>query len=572
MLRKFASYYKPHWKLFLLDMVCALLVSVCNLVYPKIAGEITKVKELNFVLIWGGVLLGIFVLKAILNYIIAYWGHVVGVRIQGDMRKDLFNHLQKLPFSYYDETKTGSIMSRLVNDLFEISELAHHGPEDVFLSFVTMVGAMIMVCTINPWLALIVIVILPFIIIIAIKLRGGMMRSFKLSREKTAEINSAVESSVSGIRVSKAYTAEDHEQEKFKDANVGLQQARAMQYKAMSNFHTAMSFSMDFLYLLAFVAGGLFYCFDLIDTAGLTSYVLYVASLITPIRTFVTIFEQIQQGMTGFERFVEVLGIEPENETKTPVEVDKLSGNIVFDKVSFRYKKEKDDEESLILKDLSLNIKSGETVALVGPSGGGKTTLCNLIPRFYEIDDGAISIDGINVKDMRFFDLRKNIGIVAQDVFIFSGTVKDNIAYGDFSATDEEIYEAAKLANIHDFITSLDDGYDTYVGERGVKLSGGQKQRIAIARAFLKNPPILILDEATSALDNVTEMQIQEALERLSEGRTTIVVAHRLSTVKNADEIIVIDHEGVKERGTHSQLLAQNGIYATLYNYQFRNI
>lgn len=572
MLRKFASYYKPHWKLFLLDMVCALLVSVCNLVYPKIAGEITKVKELNFVLIWGGVLLGIFVLKAILNYIIAYWGHVVGVRIQGDMRKDLFNHLQKLPFSYYDETKTGSIMSRLVNDLFEISELAHHGPEDVFLSFVTMVGAMIMVCTINPWLALIVIVILPFIIIIAIKLRGGMMRSFKLSREKTAEINSAVESSVSGIRVSKAYTAEEHEQEKFKDANVGLQQARAMQYKAMSNFHTAMSFSMDFLYLLAFVAGGLFYCFDLIDTAGLTSYVLYVASLITPIRTFVAIFEQIQQGMTGFERFVEVLGIEPENETKTPVEVDKLSGNIVFDRVSFRYKKEKDDEESLILKDLSLNIKSGETVALVGPSGGGKTTLCNLIPRFYEIDDGAISIDGINVKDMRFFDLRKNIGIVAQDVFIFSGTVKDNIAYGDFSATNEEIYEAAKLANIHDFITSLDDGYDTYVGERGVKLSGGQKQRIAIARAFLKNPPILILDEATSALDNVTEMQIQEALERLSIGRTTIVVAHRLSTVKNADEIIVIDHEGVKERGTHSQLLAQNGIYATLYNYQFRNI
>ena len=572
MLRKFASYYKPHWKLFLLDMVCALLVSVCNLVYPKIAGEITKVKELNFVLIWGGVLLGIFVLKAILNYIIAYWGHVVGVRIQGDMRKDLFNHLQKLPFSYYDETKTGSIMSRLVNDLFEISELAHHGPEDVFLSFVTMVGAMIMVCTINPWLALIVIVILPFIIIIAIKLRGGMMRSFKLSREKTAEINSAVESSVSGIRVSKAYTAEEHEQEKFKDANVGLQQARAMQYKAMSNFHTAMSFSMDFLYLLAFVAGGLFYCFDLIDTAGLTSYVLYVASLITPIRTFVAIFEQIQQGMTGFERFVEVLGIEPENETKTPVEVDKLSGNIVFDRVSFRYKKEKDDEESLILKDLSLNIKSGETVALVGPSGGGKTTLCNLIPRFYEIDDGAISIDGINVKDMRFFDLRKNIGIVAQDVFIFSGTVKDNIAYGDFSATDKEIYEAAKLANIHDFITSLDDGYDTYVGERGVKLSGGQKQRIAIARAFLKNPPILILDEATSALDNVTEMQIQEALERLSVGRTTIVVAHRLSTVKNADEIIVIDHEGVKERGTHSQLLAQNGIYATLYNYQFRNI
>ena len=571
MLKKFASYYKPHWKLFLLDMICALLVAVCNLVYPKIAGAITKVKDLNFVLIGGGVLLGIFALKAVLNYVISYWGHVVGVRIQGDMRRDLFKHLQRLPFSYYDETKTGSIMSRLINDLFEISELAHHGPEDVFLSVVTMVGALVMVFTIHPLLSLVVLVVLPFIILIAVKLRGGMMHSFRVSREKTAEINSTVESSVSGIRVAKAYTAEAHENEKFAHANEDLKSARAMQYKAMSNFHTAMSFAMDFLYLIAFVAGGVLYCVNWIDIEGLTAYVLYVSSLIAPIRTFVAIFEQIQQGMTGFERFVETLAVEPENETKTPVEVDKLQGNIVFDKVSFRYKKEKDDEESLILNDLSLNIKAGETVALVGPSGGGKTTLCNLIPRFYEIDEGSISIDGINTKDMRFYDLRRNIGIVAQDVFIFSGTVKDNIAYGDFDATDEQIYQAAKLANIHDFITSLDDGYDTYVGERGVKLSGGQKQRIAIARAFLKNPPILILDEATSALDNVTEMQIQDALERLSVGRTTIVVAHRLSTVKNADEIIVIDQDGVKERGTHQALLEQNGVYATLYNYQFRN-
>lgn len=572
MLKKFASYYKPHWKLFLLDMVCALLVAVCNLVYPKVAGQITKVKELDFVLIWGAVLLGIFILKAGLNYVITYWGHVVGVRIQGDMRRDLFSHLQKLPFSYYDETKTGSIMSRLINDLFEISELAHHGPEDIFLSLVTMIGALIMVFTIHPVLSLVVIVVLPIIILLAVKLRGGMMKSFRLSREKTAEINSTVESSVSGIRVSKAYTAENHESEKFKDANEGLQSARAMQYKAMSNFHTVMSFAMDFLYLLAFVAGGVLYCINWIEIDGLTAYVLYVASLITPIRTFVAIFEQIQQGMTGFERFVQTLAEKPENETETPVEVDKLSGNIVFENVSFRYKKEKDDEESLILNDLSLNIKSGETVALVGPSGGGKTTLCNLIPRFYEIDQGRITIDGIDTKDMRFFDLRRNIGIVAQDVFIFSGTVKDNIAYGDFSATDEQIFEAAKLANIHEFITSLDDGYDTYVGERGVKLSGGQKQRIAIARAFLKNPPILILDEATSALDNVTEMQIQEALERLSVGRTTIVVAHRLSTVKNADEIIVVDHDGVKERGTHDELLQKGGMYATLYSYQFRNL
>lgn len=566
MLKKFASYYKPHIKLFLLDMICALLVAVCNLIYPKVAGQITTVKSLNFVLIWGGVLLGIFIIKAALNYIIAYWGHVVGVRIQADMRRDMFKHLQTLPFSYYDETRTGSVMSRLVNDLFEISELAHHGPEDVFLSVVTMIGALIMVCTINPWLALIVLIILPFIVLIAIKLRVGMMKSFKKARERTAEINSAVESSVSGIRVAKAYCAERHENEKFGEANENLKTARKGMYRAMSNFHTALSFAMDFLYLIAFIAGGVFYYFELIDTAGLTSYVLYIASLITPIRTFVAIFEQIQNGMTGFERFVEVLGEKPEQESKTPVYVDKLSGNIVFDKVSFRYIKGRDDENSLILNNFNLTIRAGDTVALVGPSGGGKTTMCNLIPRFYEIDDGKITIDGIDIRDMKFYDLRKNIGIVAQDVFIFSGSIKENIAYGNFDATDEEIINAAKLANVHEFVSTLKDGYDTYVGERGVKLSGGQKQRISIARAFLKNPPILILDEATSALDNITELQIQDALERLSKGRTTIVVAHRLSTIQNADEIIVVDHDGVKERGTHEQLLNKGGVYSSLYN------
>ena len=338
----------------------------------------------------------------------------------------------------------------------------------------------------------------------------------------------------------------------------------------MSRFNTAMSLSMDILYLVAFAAGGLFFVKDLISSADLTSYVLYVAMLVTPIRTFVTIFEQIEEGMTGFKRFMEVMSVAPEKETKTPVKVDRLKGDIVFDNVSFRYKKESDDEKSLILNDLSLEIKAGSTIALVGPSGGGKTTLCNLIPRFYDIDSGRITVDGIDINDMSLYDLRRNIGSVAQDVFIFSGTVRENIAYGDFDATDEQIENAAKLANIHDFIVSLDNGYDTYVGERGVKLSGGQKQRVAIARAFLKNPPILILDEATSALDNVTEMQIQQALERLSAGRTTIVVAHRLSTVKNADEIIVFGDGGIEERGTHDELIAKHGIYAELYEYQFR--
>lgn len=568
-LKKFASYYKPHLKLFYIDLFCAFVVAVCNLVYPRLAGSVIDSASIYEVLIFSCVLLGVFLLKAAFTYVITYWGHVVGVRIQADMRNELFAHLQKLPFSYYDETKTGSIMSRLINDLFEVSELAHHGPEDVFLSIVTIIGALVMILFINPWLALVVFAIIPIIVAVAVKLRLELLEAFSVSREKTSEINSAVESSVSGIRVSKAYTAEKHELEKFGEANRQLQDARGLQYKAMSKFQTAMTLFMDILYLSAFLAGGLFFCFDKITASGLTSYMLYVAMLISPIRTFIAIFEQIQEGSTGFKRFLEVMAIQPEQENANPVEVGTLKGDIEFDDVSFRYKKETDDEKSLVLSRLSLKIEKGKTVALVGPSGGGKTTLCNLIPRFYDIDSGRITVDGIDVRDMALADLRRNIGIVAQDVFIFGGTVRENIAYGDFSATDEQIIAAAKNANIHEFILSLDNGYDTYVGERGVKLSGGQRQRIAIARAFLKNPPILILDEATSALDNVTEMQIQEALERLSVGRTTIVVAHRLSTVKNADEIVVLSADGIVERGTHSELIEKSGVYATLYNYQF---
>ena len=571
-IKKFAGYYKPHLKLFIIDLICAFGVAICNLVYPKVAGKMIETANLNYVLLFSAILLGIFTLKAFLLYVVTYWGHVVGVRIQGDMRDELFRHLQKLPFSYYDETKTGSIMSRLINDLFEVSELAHHGPEDLFLSVITIIGTLIMVGFINPWLAVIFIIIIPIIIVIAVKLRLSLMEAFKRSREKTSEINAAVESAVSGIRVSKAYNAEAHENQKFANANEELKKARSWQYKSMSNFMVVMNYAMDILYLCAFLAGGIFYANSLISAADLTSYVLYVAMLIAPIRTFTAIFEQIQEGMTGFERFLEVMEVMPEEEPLNPVKVGKLKGNIEFDNVSFRYKKETDDDKHLILNGLSLKIDAGKTVALVGPSGGGKTTLCNLIPRFYDINEGKITIDDINIRDMRIYDLRKNIGIVAQDVFIFGGTVKENIAYGDFDATDEQIIAAAKLANIHDFITSLDKGYDTYVGERGVKLSGGQKQRISIARAFLKNPPILILDEATSALDNVTEMQIQTALEKLSEGRTTLVVAHRLSTVKNADEIIVLSSDGIAERGTHAELMAKNGVYATLYNYQFRNL
>lgn len=571
----FVKYYKPHLGLFSFDLVCAFLMAICNLIYPTIARNIMNDYapngEVNLIVIWSCVMLGIFIVKALLNYCVTYWGHLVGVKIQGDMRLKLFTHLEKLPFSYYDETKVGSIMTRVTNDLFEISELAHHGPEDLFISLITIIGALVMILTtINPWLSLIVLVLLPPMFFIVIKLRKEMKSTFKEGREKTALINASVESSLSGIRVSKSYTAENHEIEKFDRANEEYKTVRKKNYKLMGNFHTGMSFCMDLLYLATLAAGGIFYAKGIIESGDMAAYILYISMLISPIRTFVNLFEQVEEGMTGFNRFREIMDIAPEKDAENPVKVDVLDGNITFDHVSFTYRKDEKEEDkdlkNLVIDDLSLDIKKDETVALVGPSGGGKTTLCNLIPRFYDIDEGSIKIDGVDVRNISLVDLRKNIGIVQQDVFLYGGTVKENIAYGNLDASDEEIIRAAKLANIHDFITALPDGYDTYVGERGVKLSGGQKQRVSIARAFLKNPPILILDEATSALDNVTELQIQESLEKLSKGRTTIVVAHRLSTIKNADEIIVITENGVEERGSHDQLLQkENGLYKDLY-------
>ena len=468
-------------------------------------------------------------------------------------------------------------MSRIVNDLFEVAELAHHGPENLFISLITIIGALIMILTIDPWLSLIVFAVLPIMFAIVIGMRKQMLDVFSQSREKTSLINAGVESSLSGIRVSKSYTAEEHEIAKFGEANEQFKKARTRNYLVMSKFHTAMGACTDVLYLVTLVAGGLFFGFGLIDAGDFTGYILYISMLINPIRTFVTLFEQVEEGLSGFKRFREIMDIVPEDFSEGKVELGVAKGNILFDHVSFSY--DKGDEggdnqpiERLVIKDMCLDIKKGQTVALVGPSGGGKTTLCNLIPRFYEIDSGNIYIDGKNIRDIGLTDLRRNIGIVQQDVFLYGGTVKENIAYGKQGASDEEIINAAKLANIHEFVLSLPNGYDTYVGERGVKLSGGQKQRVSIARAFLKNPPILILDEATSALDNATEMLIQESLEKLSEGRTTIVVAHRLSTIKQADEIIVITSEGAVERGTHEQLLAANGVYSKLYKYQFKNL
>ncbi len=571
MLRRFAAYYKPHKKLFLLDMAAAFLISTCDLVYPMITRNIINIyvpqKMLDRLLIWAAVILGIYLIKCGLNYFIQYKGHVLGVRIQGDMRRDMFHHLQKLPFAFFDENKTGVIMSRLMNDLFDISELAHHGPENLFISTISLIGAFVLLSTINVWLALLLFLLIPPIVFFAVKTRKMMQDAFKESRTRVAEVNANVETSVSGIRVSRAYTAESHENARFDEANESFKAVRGKAYRAMGVFHSGMTLLTDIMYLAVLAAGGLFFYYGKIDGGDFAAFILYTTSFIRPINNLVMIFEQIQNGMTGFTRFVEIMEVKPEEETGV-TDPGVLKGDIEFKDVSFHYGE--DDESKNIIDSLDLHIPAGRTVALVGPSGGGKTTLCHLIPRFYETVSGNITVDGMDIKDISRYALRKNIGMVAQDVFLFGGTIKENIAYGNLDATDAEIEEAAKRANIHDYIMTLEKGYDTEVGERGVKLSGGQKQRISIARVFLKNPPILILDEATSALDNATEMLIQQSLEQLAKGRTTLVVAHRLSTIKNADEIIVLTANGIAERGNHETLLEKDGIYAGLYKYQFK--
>ena len=576
MIRHFIKYYKPHKKLFALDMFCSLLIALTDLFYPvitkNIINEYVPNRQLRLVLTWAGIILLLYLAKMVLNYIVSYWGHIVGVRMQGDMRRDMFRHLQKLPFSYYDENKTGTIMSRLINDLMDVSELAHHGPEDLFLSVIMFIGSFIALASINIWLTLIIYGMIPFVVFFSVKMRRKMKTAFRVTREKVAEVNANVETSVSGIRVSRAYTSENHENAKFDKANEAFKTARSHAYKAMGQFHSAMTFFTDLLYLAALVAGGIFFYnyYDnpngalSIDSGEFAAFILYMAMLLKPINRFISLFEQLQNGMTGFGRFREIMETATEAESENAIELTDVKGDIEFKNVSFSYPT--GDTGKGVLKNLSLNIPMGKTVALVGPSGGGKTTLCNLIPRFYELDEGSILIDGKDITTLTRQSLRKSIGIVAQDVFLFSGTVRDNIAYGNLDATDEEIIEAAKKANIHDYVTTLEKGYDTIVGERGINLSGGQKQRISIARVFLKNPPILILDEATSALDNVTEMQIQASLEELAKGRTVIVVAHRLSTIQNADEILVMTQDGIAERGTHAELVEKNGIYAGLHN------
>ena len=516
----------------------------------------------------GAGLLVLYVMKYFCQYFITSWGHIMGARMEADMRRDLFNHFQKLSFSYYDKNNTGEMMSKLVVDLFDISELAHHGPENIFISALKIIGSFIILLLINPVMTLILLAVTIVMVIFTIYKNIQMEPIFTDNRVKIADVNSSVQDSLAGIRVVKSFANEQMEKEKFGKNNREFLISKAKSYKLMGSFHAWNSFFEGLLYVVIVVSGGIFIANGSLKVSELVLYVLYVNIFINPIDVLLNFTEQFQKGYTGFKRLVEVLETKPDIEDRpNAVPLVKVNGEIEYNEVSFRY-----DEDSAVLDKVSIKIPAGRNIALVGPSGGGKTTLCSLLPRFYEINSGSITIDGRDIRDFTLESLRNAIGIVQQDVYMFGGSIRENIAYGKVGATDEEIMEAAKNANIHDFVMSLEDGYDTFVGERGVRLSGGQKQRISIARVFLKNPPILILDEATSALDNESEKYIQNSLEKLSQNRTTIVIAHRLSTIKNSDEIIVITDEGIQERGNHKSLIENNGIYAHYYNMQFEGL
>lgn len=565
MIKKFMSYYAPYKKLFVMDIFAAFMVALIDLVYPMITrsiiNDVVPSKNIKMLFVFSLVLLTIFLFKAGLNYFMQYYGHIIGVRMQGDMRKKVFKHLQKLPNKYFSDNKTGSIMSRIVNDLMEVAELAHHGPEDLFVSLVMLIGSFTFLSMINFNLTLIIFSFIPFIMIFAIFKRKKMSSAFKETRAKTGDVNAVIENSISGIRVTKSFVNEKSEFKKFENTNSLFKKAREDAYKKMGEFFSGTYFLVDILELLALICSAYFIFMGYIGIGDFVAYVLYVKMFIQPIRKLVNFTEQFENGMTGFQRFDELLNTEIEKQSPNAKDLNFVLGNIEIQNVSFKYEESND----YVLKNFNLCIEAGKTVALVGPSGGGKTTICNLIPRFYDFNEGDIKIDGTSIKDLTLDSLRQNIGIVSQEVFLFTGTIKDNIIIGKPDASDEEIIDACKKASIHDFIVGLKDGYDTFVGERGLKLSGGQKQRISIARVFLKNPKIIILDEATSALDNITEREIQESLEELSKGRTNIIVAHRLSTIRNADEIILIDDGKIVESGTHEELIHAGCAYKNLY-------
>ena len=566
----FLSYYKPHLGLFILDMCCALGIALVDLAFPWASREaMNKLLPQSLYAAFFtvmGLLLAAYALRSVMYFVVTYWGHMMGVRIEADIRRDLFGHMQDLSFSFYDKNRTGQLMSRATNDLFEITELAHHGPEDLFISAVTLIGAFCLMLTIQWKLALIVFAIVPIFVIFTVIQRRRMVRASVRVKQNMAGINGQLESAISGMRTAKAFASEEQETAKFQQSNERFKRAKRESYKAMGIYHAGLEFALPAMNVLTVAAGGFFILRGEMTFIDLSAFILYISTFLTPVRKLAAFVEQFLNGMAGFKRFVELMRVEPAvQDAPDAREMGTAKGDILIDDVSFHY-----EDGPAVLDHVSIHIPQGETVAVVGPSGGGKSTLCQLIPRFYDVTGGRILVDGQDVRAVTQRSLRRSIGIVQQDVFLFAGTVLDNIRYGRPDATEAEVIDAAKRAEIYDDIMAMPDGFHTYVGERGVMLSGGQKQRVSIARIFLKNPPILILDEATSALDSVTEARIQSAFDELAKGRTTLIIAHRLSTIRSANRIIVVDENHILEEGTHEELLAAGGEYAQLYNAQKR--
>ena len=569
-IKKFIHYYGPYKAVFFIDLICAAVISLVDLAYPQILRTMTKTlftQDKDMILhalpVIAASLFVMYIVQSLCKYYVTYQGHMMGAKMERDMRRELFDHYQELSFSYYSRNNSGQMMSKLVSDLFDISEFAHHGPENLFISLVKIVGAFIFLFFINKKLALPLIILVIVMFVFSFRQNAKMQETFMENRRKIGDVNASLQDTLSGIRVVQSFANEDIEREKFKKSNEAFLVSKRDNYHCMGSFMSSNLFFQGMMYLVTLVYGGYLIAQGEMQTGDLAMYALYIGIFISPIQILVELVEMMQKGLSGFRRFLDVMETESEiKDADDAVELKDVKGHVCYDHISFHYS----DDETPVLSDISIDIPAGRSIALVGPSGSGKTTICSLLPRFYDVTGGSITVDGKDIRGLTLKSLRSQIGMVQQDVYLFDGTIKDNIAYGKPGASDEEIIKAAKCASIHDFIMELPDKYDTYVGERGTRLSGGQKQRISIARVFLKNPPILILDEATSALDNESERWIQKSLEELSKNRTTITIAHRLSTIRDADEIIVITEEGIAERGTHAELLEKNGLYAAYYN------